>query len=107
MSGQRFLSHSQLHEVLFDFLSPEDLLSYRCIHSVCDNLVIGFAKTQLQDVFGQDVLIEKELHVISSRAQTKNEVGVRQVHGCLVVLLKAHEEDIGKVFGGSVDGLRS
>ena len=55
MTQLSFLAHGQLHEVLFDFLQTKDILDFRCIHSKCDAQVVLYAKTQLQDVVGQEV----------------------------------------------------
>ena len=53
MSALAFLNHHQLHEVLFAFLPTRNILGLRCAHSMSADLVIHYAKTQLQDVMGQ------------------------------------------------------
>ena len=92
MSRLIFLAHSQLHEVLFSFLEPKDVLAYRNIHSECDTVVRCHARTQLRDVVGQNFL---PLIPLDSEGE---KIVPRTIDASFVTLLKAcGEEDIAQL----------
>ena len=106
--GLAFLNHQQLHEVLFGFLEPEDVLNYRRIHSECDHLVVRYATNQVQDFVGQDLpptaswdderpeayhrVLDSQFKVLDSR---------------FLRLLSVRGDDIGHVLAGSANGVRT
>ena len=86
----RLLVHSQLHEVLFSLLTAAELLQYRCLHSSCDDMILRYAGTQLQDVMGQspDMLVpldmiccEEDLYRASHRTMEATLVLLLEVSG--------------------------
>ena len=119
MSSLDFLAHSQLHEVLFEFLHEEDLLQYRAIHSACDAVVLHYAKTQLQDVLGQDLSAMDLVDVDVVRNTSAMEVlpcdvvnadylnGIRRMPAILVNLLVCCGYSIREIVSSSPAGVRS
>ena len=94
MSSLNFLTHNQLHEVFFEFLDGKDILQYRAVHSACDAVVLGYARTQLQDVLGQDLC----------RA---TKVCPRSMDTALVSFLVKRGGGIGNTVNTSAGGVRS
>ena len=101
MSSLQFLTHEQLHEVLFDFLPLTDLLNYRCIHSACHDMLSVYSKAQVQDVIGQDLSASLEAEY------REVEIQPRTVDACLVQLLLGCGEGICQVLLASPGGVRS
>ena len=88
MSGRGFLTHNQLHEDLFSFLPSEDILNLRCVAATCDSLVVTFAKVQVQDVLGQDLM-------------KPSESSIRTLDPHLLQLLVIRGDDIGQVINAA------
>ena len=99
-SSMDFLAHQQLHEVLFSYLEPEDVLRYRTIHSECNKVVLHYARTQLRDVVGQD-LSE------STPGAEDFEVIHRRIASSFVKLLTTCGEDIGQLLASAPGGVRT
>ena len=96
-SGINFLAHKQLHEVLFSYLEPIDVLAYRAIHSECDNMVLHYARTQLQDVVGQD------LSRLALRTDSP-EASHRRIESSIVKLLTTCGDNIGQLLASAPGG---
>ena len=94
-----FLAHCQLHEVLFDFLGMEDILGYRALHSTCGAVVLHYARTAFQDVFGQDFWACATLNPTVG--------GSRTIDAALSTLLVHLNEDFGHILASSALGARS
>ena len=103
MSQLHFLTHSQLHEVLFDFLDAKEILNYRSIHSTCDALVLHSARSQLQDVIGQDISLQSTDYSIGSMTG----MVPRTIEAVLVTLLVRCGEDLGRLLSTSEAGAHS
>ena len=105
MASLSFLAHTQLHEVLFDFLTVEDVLSYRTIHTACDDVMVHYAKAKLQDVIGQDIC--PSLPFDANDSSEKEEIINRTIDARFVNLLAIRGDDIGYLFLESGCGVRS
>ena len=99
-----FLAHSQLHEVLFCFLSVEDVLKYRYLHSDCDTVVVLHAQSHVHDVFGQELPPDS---TENGWSESTTEHEFRTLEPRLLKLLVALGNDIGDVLASSPSGARS
>ena len=100
MSSLRFLAHNQLHEVIFGFMQIKDVLTYRQIHSKCDEIVACHAETQIQDAVGQDLSIAAILGDSEARP-------IRFLDARLLKVLVLRGHDIVNVLSKSPGGVRS
>ena len=97
-----FMTHGQLHEVVFGFLRGSEILNYRELHSACNDVVLHFARTQLQDVVGQDLPL-----VLLPWQFWRRRRSVRTMDAALFVLLVRCGEDVPQILSTAAGGARS
>ena len=108
MSRLPFLTHTQLHEVLFSFLTEVELFDYRYLHGSCADLVVQYAGAQLQDVMGQspDSLPSLETLPVEMDVDEPDVFTHRTMHTSLVQLLAACKQDIKSLLTTCPGGAR-
>ena len=94
MSRLDFVAHNQLHEVVLGYLKGDEILNYRAVHSACDDVVLGFAKVQLQDVIGQEM---PSTALDGGPTDTSGDGTLRSMDAVLVPLLVCCGEDVAEI----------